>query len=297
MQPKPHLRTARRVSTKRRTAWVLFSSAIVLATPANAQETSPKEPGITIRVSVDSAGTQGDDASETWGSAQISADGRFVVFDSYATSLVPNDTNDSTDIFVRDRLTGETTRVSVDSTGKQANDYSLGAAISFEGRYVAFDSFASNLVAADTNQQEDVFVHDCLTGETTRMSVDSLGNQGNNFSAGSSISGNGQYVAFVSAATNLVSGDTNNSTDIFVHDRLTGETTRVSVDSAGNQGNGDSTLPSISADGRFVAFESRASNLIPADTNNSSDVFVHDRLTGRCANSYGRLEAMLGSGL
>ena len=113
-----------------------------------------------------------------------------------------------------------------------------------------------------------------------RVSMNSAGSEANGFSAQSSISADGRFVAFRSAATNLVAGDTNSNSDIFVHDRQTGATTRVSVDSAGGQVNGWSGWPSISADGRFVAYTSDASNLVIGDSNSKSDIFVHDRQTG-----------------
>src|SRR4028118_470546 len=113
----------------------------------------------------------------------------------------------------------------------------------------------------------------------TRVSVDSAGNQGNAYSGNPSISADGRFVAFYSEASNLVPGDTNDETDIFVRDTLTHTITRVSVDSAGNQANRNSSTPSISADGRFVAFESFAFNLVPGDTNSSYDIFVRDTLT------------------
>jgi Tol biopolymer transport system component len=236
--------------------------------------------GATTRVSVDSLGGQGNEASER---PMISADGRFVVFDSGASNLVPGDTNGFWDVFVHDRASGATTRVSVDSLGGQGNWWSQGNSISADGREVAFWSLASNLVPGDTNGVWDVFVHDRLTSVTTRVSVDSGGGQGNAGSGwgGPSISADGRCVAFASDASNLVPGDTNGFPDVFVHDRLSGATTRVSVDSSGGQGNGDSGFPpSISADGRFVAFRSYASNLVPGDTNGTSDVFVHDRRSG-----------------
>ena len=249
--------------------------------------------GSTERVSVDCAGNQGN--GNSWSPA-ISAKGRFVAFASRADNLVPDDTNNSADIFVHDRKTGATERVSVDSAGNQGNGDSLGPAISADGRFVAFASRADNLVPGDTNntQGADIFVHDRKTGATERVSVDSAGNQGNGDSLGPAISADGRFVAFESGADNLVPGDTNNTdlfmstgADIFVHDRKTGATERVSVDSAGNQGNGDSLGPAISADGRFVAFESWADNLVPGDTNNTDlfpstgvDIFVHDRKTG-----------------
>jgi Tol biopolymer transport system component len=164
--------------------------------------------------------------------------------------------------------------VSVASDGTQGNGDSVSPSISADGRYVAFMSYAYNLVPGDTNGKADVFVHDRLTGQTTRVSVASDGTQGNDGSGGASISANGRYVAFVSGASNLVPGDTNGKADVFVHDRLTGQTTRVSVASDGTEGNSDSIYPSISADGRYVAFQSWASNLIPRDTNGAWDVFV-----------------------
>jgi Tol biopolymer transport system component len=214
--------------------------------------------GVTERVSVDSAGNQGNEGS---GGPAISADGRFVAFNSFADNLVPGDTNGGSDVFVHDRRTGVTERVSVDS----AIDFSSRPAISGHGRFVAFASDADNLVPGDTNDTSDVFVHDRKTGVTERVSVDSAGNQGNNFSFYSAISAHGRFVAFTSGA------------HVFVHDRKTRVTELVSVDSAGNQGNSVSDEPAISADGRFVAFRSFADNLVPGDTNDATDVFVHDR--------------------
>jgi hypothetical protein len=234
--------------------------------------------GQTARISVATDGTQGNERSN-W--PAISADGRFVSFRSEATNLVYNDTNGKADVFVHDRLTGQTTRVSVASDGTQGNGWSGTSSISADGRFVAFHSAASNLAPGDTNGYEDIFVHDRQTGETTRVSVASNGSQTNNHSSSPSISADGWYVTFYSAASNLVSGDTNGKWDIFVHDRQTGETTRVSVASNGSQANNPSYGPSISADGRFVSFISGASNLVSWDTNGTWDIFVHDRLTGQ----------------
>ena len=231
--------------------------------------------GTTTRVSVASDGTQANDAC---GDASISADGRFVAFDSAASNLVPGDTNGHEDVFVHDRQTGQTTRVSVASDGTQGNDLSDYPSISGDRRFVAFESFASNLVPGDTNGYEDVFVHDRQTGQTSRVSVASDGTQGNSTSEDPSIGGDGRFVAFESHASNLVPGDSNGSLDIFVHDRQTGLTTRVSVASDGTQSDSYSRDPSISADGRFVAFQSQATNLVAGDTNDVTDVFVHDRV-------------------
>ena len=234
--------------------------------------------GETTRVSVASDGTQSNGTSDQ---PALSADGRYVIFRSYATNLVPNDTNHQSDVFVHDRLTRETTRVSVASGGVQANNASDQPAVSADGRYVAFHSFATNLVPGDTNGNDDVFVHDRMTGETTRVSVASGGAQANAWSYGSAISADGRIVAFYSPASNLVAGDTNVTYDVFVHDRQTNETSRVSVASDGAQGNAYSLKPALSADGRYVAFYSFASNLVAGDTNNVLDVFVHDRVTGQ----------------
>lgn len=225
------------------------------------------------------------------GWAGVSADGSVVAFASGSSDLVAGDNNGVSDIFVRDRHTGQTTRVSVASDGTEANDNSTGwtpgPALSADGRFVAFSSFASNLVPGDTNGVQDVFVHDRQTGETTRVSVASDGTQGDLPSLLPGISADGRYVAFYSSATNLVPGDTNRLRDTFVHDRLTGQTTRVSVASDGSQGEFYrdwspivESAPSFSADGRYVAFLSLASNLVPGDTNKGGDVFVHDRVTG-----------------
>jgi Tol biopolymer transport system component len=234
--------------------------------------------GITTRVSVASDGTQGNGISLS--PTAISAEGRYVAFTSLASNLVPEDSNNALDVFVHDRQTGITTRVSVASDGTQANNGSLNPSVSADGRYIAFSSSASNLVPGDTNGRRDVFVHDQQTGTTTRVSIASDGTQGNSDSNYPSISANGRYVAFDSFANNLVPGDTSGTQDVFVHDRQTGITTRVSVASDGTQGNLHSRSPSISGDGCYVAFESDASNLVPGDTNGSLDVFVHDRQTG-----------------
>jgi Tol biopolymer transport system component len=236
-----------------------------------------RQTGVTERVSVDSDGTEATDDSE---SPSISADGRFVAFDSEATDLVADDINGVPDIFVHDRQTGVTERVSVDSAGNEAAATSLLPSISADGRYVAFLSAATNLVPVDANGSNDIFVHDRQTGVTERVSISSTAAQGNNHSEGHAISANGRFVSFRSTSTNLVPDDTNGTSDVFVHDRETGETERVSVDSAGTQADNTSYESALSADGRFVAFGSRASNLVADDTNNRRDIFVHDRQTG-----------------
>jgi Tol biopolymer transport system component len=191
----------------------------------------------------------------------------------------------SLSVIVASVISGEvsaqtTERVSVDSTGVEGNGESRWPSISSDGRYVGFSSSATNLVTGDTNGSYDVFVYDRQTGQTIRVSVDSTGVQANIDSSWSSISSDGRYVAFSSIATNLVAGDTNGSYDVFVYDRQTGQTIRVSVDSTGVQGNGESFWPSISSDGRYVVFDSLAMNLVAGDTNGSRDIFVRDRQRG-----------------
>ena len=253
--------------------------------------------GTTERVSVSSDGAQGN--KDSFGSPAISSSGRFVAFKSDATNLVPGDTNRYEDVFVHDRKTGNTRRVSVTSGGAQGNGSSFEPVISAGGRFVAFGSFATNLVPGDTNDYEDVFVHDRRTGKTWRVSVSSGGSQGNVYSYGPAISPGGRFVAFSSSATNLVPRDTNDSGDVFVHDRRTGTTERVSVSSDGAQGNQQSSQPAISPGGRFVAFSSQATKLVPGDTNRWDDVFVHDRRTGtteRVSVSSGGAQGNKGSG-
>jgi len=247
--------------------------------------------GMTEPVSVDSSGNQ-TRSNLFYTTPAISADGRYVAFPSDADNLVPGDTNRAVDVFVRDRVTGVTERVSVDSSGNQADNslhhydgLPLSCAISGDGRYVAFESLLTNLVPGDTNGAYDVFVHDRVTGRTERVSIDSSGNQGDNNSTGVSISADGRYVAFESDADNLVAGDTNGTWDVFVHDRVTGVTERVNVDSSGNQDSGSflfgfAGVATISANGRYVAFLSQATNLAPGDASDQPKGFVHDRVTG-----------------
>ena len=190
--------------------------------------------------------------------------------------------NHSVDVFVRDRLAGVTRRVSVGPGGRQANAGSFGPAISANGRYVAFVSAASNLVAGDTTPSYDVFVRDRSAGVTRRVSVGAGGLQANGSSFGAAISPRGRYVAFISSASNLVAGDTNHASDVFLRDRGAGLTSRVSVGPGGRQANGasDSPTTAVSANGRYVAFDSFASNLVAEDTNHANDVFVRDQVVG-----------------
>src|SRR5947207_196032 len=154
-------------------------------------------------------------------------------------------------------------RVSVSSAGEQGNSYSSTASVSADGRYVAFQSQATDLVPGDTNGAMDIFVRDRTTRTTARVSLSSAGAQADNGSYEPAISADGRFVAFESDARNLVPGDTNNSRDIFIRDRMSGTTERVSLSSTGAEGDGTGFFPTglrpaISANGRFVAFESFA---------------------------------------
>ena len=215
--------------------------------------------GTITLVSTDAAGAQGNDASG--GPLSISSDGRYVAFTSAATNLVPgNPFRSFGDIYVKDLVTGAITRASTAADGTLGNGNPSLPSISSDGRYVSFTSNATNLVADDTNFQDDIFVKDLATGTIIRASTDAAGTQANGGSPySSSISSDGRYVAFTSNATNLVPGvDNNNSPDVFVKDLTTGTITRISSDAGGALGNKSSLAPSMSSDGRYVAFYSNS---------------------------------------
>ncbi len=174
---------------------------------------------------------------------------RFVAFESDATNLVVGDTNGATDVFVHDRENGVTERVSVASDATEGDAGSYSSAISADGRFVAFESLASNLVAGDTNLERDIFVHDRVTGITERVTVASDGTEANDWSTSPSLSGDGRLVVFDSIAENLVAGDSNGRADVFVHDLLTGATGRVSIHRDGSATNQPSWDSAISANG------------------------------------------------
>jgi Tol biopolymer transport system component len=247
--------------------------------------------GRTVRVSVSSAGAQTAPGSGSFAEG-VSGNGRFVVFDSDAPNLVTGDTNGASDVFVRDLRTKTTRRVDVTSVGMQSAGAS-GGSISGNGRFVAFISDAPDLVSGDTNAVSDVFVRDRRLHVTRRVSISTAGVQGDGASGGTpqfgtaaaggfEISATGRFVVFLSAASDLVGGDGNGFTDVFVRDRHLHTTSRVNVNNHGKQANGDCVdNPSISADGHVVAFESEATNLVPGDTLGQIDVFVRQRAAGR----------------
>jgi uncharacterized repeat protein (TIGR01451 family) len=270
------MRSGRRAYVHRGIRATLVSIAVGLSLLPPAAASA----GQTELVSLNTNGAQGNDMSGRFAGPAISGDGQVVAFDSIATTLVSGDTNLVADVFVHDRTTNATDRVSVSSTGAQANGTSTRPALDGAGDLVVFDSSATNMVGGDTNQALDVFVHNRSTGTTERISVSSDGTQGNSGSHSPSISDDGRFVAFVSTATNLVPNDTNGVDDIFVRDLIAGTTERVSVSSDGQEGNSSTTATSIGADGRWVAFSSFATNLVPDDTNGAFDSFVHDRQTG-----------------
>src|SRR5882672_1032522 len=242
--------------------------AATLVTTVGAQSTT--------RISVDSAGTQGNAHSS---GSSVSADGQFVAFSSDASNLVAGDTNGVADVFVRDMQTGVTTRVSVSVAGAQSNGYSASPSISADGRFVAFTSDGSNLVAGDINGHVDVFVRDRQAGTTEQVSVSTGGTQGGSISQYPAISTDGRFVSFQSYSNNLVLGDTNGTPDVFVRDRQLGTTERVSVTTGGAQGSNLSEFSGVSDDGRFVVFDSYASDLaLPAPPNGGNQIYLRDRL-------------------
>jgi Tol biopolymer transport system component len=263
--------------------WVVFQSEAdnLVADDTNGMTdvfVHDRQTGVTELVSLGIDGAQGNGKSLPRG---ISAGGRYVLFNSSADNLVPGDTNGARDLFVRDRANGSVERVSVGYDGEQADKDSWGGAMSADGRFVVFQSSASNLVPGDTNGADDIFVHDREKGTTERVSVSKAGKGGNHSSYEGSISADGRYVAFMSSATNLVPGDTSSlRNDVFLYDRKQKTIQRVSISPTGREGNNTSGSPSISADGRYVAFLSHASNLVSGDTNRMADVFVRDLKTG-----------------
>ena len=241
------------------------------------KDTPTPTSGSTQRISISNSGVEGSLGSISTASASISANGQFIAFRSDADNLVAEDSNNQEDIFVHDRHNGETQRISIASDGTQANEASFSPSISANGRFVAFASDASNLVTGDSNDWADIFVHDRQSGDTRRVSVASDGSQGDFYSLQPSISANGRFIAFLSQARNLVNGDSNGQSDIFVHDRDTGKTQRVSIASDGSQGDSYAESPTISADGQLVVFSAYSSNLVDSDSNDQSDIFIHDR--------------------
>jgi len=229
--------------------------------------------------------------------ATVSADGRYVAFHSYAYNLTGNDTNNQSDVFLKDLHTGSVTRISTSSSNAQSSGSSYDPSISADGRYVAFVSTATDLVAGDTNNAPDVFVKDTVTGVVTRVSTNADGQQGNGIPQGSSdvqISADGRFVVFKSVANNLVPGDTNGVSDIFVKNLETGEVVCASVDGSGDFVSGDATTATISPDGRFVIFEGYK-DLID-DGNSGGGTYLRDMQTGVLTRIPGSSARLSGDG-
>ena len=229
--------------------------------------------GTTVRVSVATDGTEADGSSNR---PSISPDGNVIAFESAATNLVDDDDNGRIDVFVRDLVTGMTERVSVATDGTEGDGDSRSPMLSFDGRYVVFESAAENLVDDDMNASVDIFRHDRMTGETIRVSLSASGDEGQGDSVEPAIDDSGDLIAFASDAPNLVSDDQNATRDIFARRVGAGKTARVSVDSGGGEVVGTSERPVVTPDGRMIAFDSDAPGLVVGDTDALGDVFVRD---------------------
>lgn len=235
-------------------------------------------------VSTDSSGNETTDFHIGSGFVpSISQDGRYIAFGSNSTHLVSGDTNGKWDIFVKDMQTGNVVRANTSSSGAQmTTGFTYGEAkISANGKYVAFAASDPGLVTGDSNGYQDVFVKNLVTGDIQIATLTNSGGQSNASTQQFNISADGRYVVFISAASNLVTGDTNGKQDVFVRDMVNGTTTLISKSASGTLANGNSNgYPTISCDGAYVAFIANASNLVANDTNGQSDVFLVNRLDG-----------------
>lgn len=239
-----------------------------------------RQTGQMIRMSVNSSNQE---QGNSWTNRpSVSPDGNYWVFMSQSNNLTPDDTTDTGDIFMYNQSLGTLEFVSPPNGGQgQGDGISTTAVVSNGGRYVVYQSAATNLVANDTNGAVDIFRYDTQTKAVVRISVDSAGQQTNGDSERAAVSADGRYIVFRSSASNLVTGDCNGSPDIFLRDTVLGTTTRISVGDNGQAANGVSSYPAISTDGRYVEFSSTASNLVAGDTNGVADIFVRDLQTGK----------------
>ncbi len=239
--------------------------------------------GAVERVSVASNGAQATTYTPTLKTQPtLSADGRLVAFENGSAELVPGDTNLVDDIFVHDRATGQTTRVSVSVGGAQAAWHSQNPALSADGRYIFFMSEDDTLVSGDQSPYIDIFRRDLQTGAVELVSLSSQGQQSVFDPSAFAINASGTLVAWASISpSHQVPDTTGPISDIYVRDLTTGVTTRISDAPNGLPADGSSVYPVLSADGRYVAFGSLADNLVPDDRNGVVDVFVHDRVTHR----------------
>ena len=232
-----------------------------------------------VLVSRDAAGVPADGSANF---AELNGNGRYVVFVT-AAPMVPDDTNDKDDVYRKDRWSGSVVRVSVSNTEAQSNGKSGFPTISDDGNRVAFLSDASNLAGSDALDNNDVFVRDLKAGTTVKASVSSTGTELPTFTARPVISGNGRFVAYDSPAATVVAGDSNGKYDVFVRDLQTNTNERVSVTSAEAQAADGSGSPSISDDGRYVAFTSDEE--LAGGQATGTDVYVRDRTAGTTVNA------------
>jgi Tol biopolymer transport system component len=237
-----------------------------------------RQNGMMTAVSLTAQGQVGDGESRN---PSISGDGRFVAFESLATDLAANDGNNASDIFLYSRQSGSLERVSINPDNEEGNGHSYNPDLSVDGRFVVFQSQAENLWAFDSNNKSDIFVY-YRDGnnqiQVERASAAEGGGQANDDSSYPSISADGRFVTFSSFASNLAGGEIyGTNLDIYVYDRQSDVVERISADPLGQEPDGASVNPDISADGRFVSFDSTASNLVNDDTNSRVDVFIRDR--------------------
>lgn len=275
---------SRRAKISANGRYVVFQSRSANLVPAdrNDKEDIFLWDRVTRKTELVSISSEGIQANENCFHPSVSADGRYVVFMSYADNLAPGNVRFRFQIYIRDRVSRTTKQVSTALNGELTDGDSAGPVISADGRFVAFESNASNLVSGDANEEMDIFVRDLTKNRTELISISTNGEQTNGgcrdrSNLNPSISPNGRFVAFCSKASNLVPGDTNGCVDVFVRDRVAGKTERVSVSTSGEQANEDCEGVSISADGRFVVFNSESTSLVASDTNKAHDVFVRDR--------------------
>ncbi|HVE91403.1 MAG TPA: calcium-binding protein [Actinomycetota bacterium] len=273
--------------TRRIVALCLSVAAAAVPSRATAE---PGPHATTTRASAPDPGQRAAAIGDDSFSPSISADGQLVAFASSSADLVPGDTNGGVDIFIHDRRSGLTERVSVASSGEQAVNrwgYFVQAqpSISSDGRFVAFSSQAMNLVTGGTSGESQIYVRDRLLRTTELVSQSKVGGEPDDGSHGPSISGDGRFVAFSSDATDLVDGDDEGEGDVFIRNRQTAQTSRISIDRVGRGGDNDSWAPAMSADGAAVAFTTLATNLrdTPTAKRYSEVVVVHDFL--RATNS------------
>lgn len=225
-----------------------------------------------------SQSTEGAPGNADSAAPSVSPDGRYVVFESSSSNLVTGDENGRTDVFLHDLSTGETRRISSGLDSTEAAGDSESARVSRDGEVVVFVSDAPNLVSNDTNQVKDIFVWTRSLDTTQRVSLNAFGEEADRGSRQPDISADGRYIVFASDATNLVSKDVNGARDIFFFDREGSSLRRVSVDSNGNQSSGNCIMPSVSDDGRFVAFESTADDLDGTVVGGVRNIYLRDRI-------------------